>query len=166
MIPFKHIDSSTILVGHTLPNNINVLGILHSTVINIAILTTDTVYRLLKRPFRCTFIELKGEVDILRWRARWLLGMCYFTASETLSSWSPTSFHTFKVTRFSAICHLVTIFPFYHSLFLPLFSSLFFIYLSLLSESSYEEFSSNTPYHNHYQPIQYVSYESVYTGII
>lgn len=70
MIPFKHIDSSTILVGHTLPNNINVLGILHSTVIDIAILTTDTVYRLLKRPFRCTFIELKGEVDILRWRAR------------------------------------------------------------------------------------------------
>lgn len=159
-------DSSTILVGHTLPNNINFLGILRSTVINIAILTIDTVYRLLERPFRRTFIELKGEVDILRWRARWLLGMCYFTASETLSSWSPTSFHTFKVTRFSAICYLMTIFPFYHSPFLPLFSSPFFIYFNLSSEPSHEKFSSNTPYHNHYQPIQYVSYESVYTDII
>lgn len=43
MITFAHMDSNTILVGHTLPNKINVLGVPDSTVIEIAILTTDTV---------------------------------------------------------------------------------------------------------------------------
>lgn len=81
MIPFAHMDSSTILVGHAIPNDISVLGIPDSTVVDIAVLTTETAYRLLKRPLWCAFVESKGEVDILRRRARWLLGICYFIAS-------------------------------------------------------------------------------------
>lgn len=52
---FEHMDSRTILVGHALHDDLNVLGIIHSTVIDTAILTADAMYKPLAKPFRRTW---------------------------------------------------------------------------------------------------------------
>ncbi|KGO36145.1 Exonuclease, RNase T/DNA polymerase III [Penicillium expansum] len=52
---FEYMDHDTILVGHALQNDLNALGVLHSTVIDTAILTADAVYGPLARPFRRTW---------------------------------------------------------------------------------------------------------------
>lgn len=52
---FKYMDSNTILVGHALHNDLNVLGVVHPTIIDTEILTADAVYRPLARPFRRTW---------------------------------------------------------------------------------------------------------------
>ncbi|KAJ6180016.1 hypothetical protein N7519_010477 [Penicillium mononematosum] len=52
---FDHTDGNTIIVGHALNNDLNSLGIIHSTIIDTSILTADAVYRPLGRPFRRTW---------------------------------------------------------------------------------------------------------------
>ncbi|KAJ5186937.1 hypothetical protein N7449_009931 [Penicillium cf. viridicatum] len=52
---FEYMDSNTILVGHALHNDLNVLGVVHPTIIDTEILTADAVYRPLARPFRRTW---------------------------------------------------------------------------------------------------------------
>lgn len=52
---FEHMDRNTILVGHALHNDLKVLGVVHPTIIDTAILTADAVYRPLERPFRRTW---------------------------------------------------------------------------------------------------------------
>lgn len=54
-ILFEYMDSNTILVGHALYNDLNVLGVVHPTIIDTEILTADAVYRPLARPFRRTW---------------------------------------------------------------------------------------------------------------
>ncbi|KAJ5617210.1 hypothetical protein N7537_002324 [Penicillium hordei] len=69
---FEHMDSTTILVGHALHNDLNVLGVVHPTIIDTEILTADSVYRPLARRFRRTWslkalandlLGLKIQVD-------------------------------------------------------------------------------------------------------
>jgi DNA polymerase III epsilon subunit-like protein len=40
---WQHIDEDTILIGHSLNNDLNVLGMIHTRVVDSAILTKDTV---------------------------------------------------------------------------------------------------------------------------
>ncbi|EKV05362.1 RNA exonuclease, putative [Penicillium digitatum] len=61
---FEFMDRSTILVGHALQNDLNVLGVIHPTIIDTAILTADAVYRPLARPFRRTWSLKALAIDL------------------------------------------------------------------------------------------------------
>ncbi|CAI7641513.1 unnamed protein product [Penicillium viridicatum] len=77
---FQHMDSNTILVGHALYNDLNVLGVVHPIIIDTAILTADAVYAPLERPFRRTWSLKTLANDLLGLKIQ--AGKCGHSALE------------------------------------------------------------------------------------
>lgn len=91
---FEHMDSSTILVGHALHNDLNVLGVVHPTIIDTEILTADAVFRPLERPSRRTWSLKTLANDLLGLKIQ--RGKCGHSALEDAMATRQVLLHCIK----------------------------------------------------------------------